>query len=404
MKKVVLRILLGLLAIVLVVAGVVGVLYLSGRNKMRSEVLAGSDFSSIGGFDDPLPTQLPVVTVDENGEIVIPETTVTPTPDGEPAQTGEEPAPTEAPAETPADADVPSAITPAEVAVSTDDEDGVVTYKGQRYRYNDDLINILVMGIDKNSVVTQAQHGTDGGQADAIFLLMLDGSTGTINIVTVNRNSMVPVDIYTRSGKYYGQGVMQITLQHSYGDGMAISNERMAETVSRMFHNIPIHAYASINMGGIATLNDAIGGVSLTPMMDIPGTSIKQGQPITLMGRDAYDYVHWRDYKNEFASADKRLERQKQYLDVFGRKALAEMKQNPGIVADLYNIMKQYMVTDLTLDRVTYLAAEAGGYKFNSSNIYSVPGTTRMGTLYEEYYVDEEGLRELIIKLFFKQI
>ena len=121
------------------------------------------------------------------------------------------------------------------------------------------------------------------------------------------------------------------------------------------------------------------------------------------MGNDAYEYVHWRDC-SEFASADQRLDREKQYLDVFGRKALAEVKKNPGVAADLYNIMKQYMVTDLTLDRVTYLAAQAGGYKFNASNIYSVPGSTRMGFMYEEYHVDEEGLRDLIIKLFFKPI
>ncbi|MBP3294946.1 MAG: LytR family transcriptional regulator, partial [Lachnospiraceae bacterium] len=70
----------------------------------------------------------------------------------------------------------------------------------------------------------------------------------------------------------------------------------------------------------------------------------------------------------------------------------------------LYNATQKYLVTDLTLDRITYLAAEAGGYRFNAGNIYSVPGTTKMGSIYEEYYVDEEALRDLIIRLFFKQI
>ncbi len=409
MKKVILRVLLGILVVVLAVAGVVGILYLSGRKKIRTEVLAGEDISAIGGFDDPIPTEvLPVVTVDENGEIVVVEDpTTTPAESGDVTPTGEEtPTPADGEEPTPTEDPVtvePAAPTPAP-AISADQEDGVVTYKGQRYRYNEDLITILVMGIDRMTEVTAAQHGADGGQADALFLLLLDGSSGQINIVAINRNSMVPVDYYSRSGEYCGQAKMQITLQHAYGDGMGISNQRTAETVSRMFHNVPIHAYASINMAGIATLNDAIGGVTLTPLRDIPKTNIRQGETITLMGSDAYNYVHWRDYINEFASSDNRLERQKQYLEVFGRNALDQVKKNPAIVADIYNIMKQYMVTDITLDRATYLASQAVGYKFSGSNIYTVPGVTTNGVLYEEYNVDEEGLRELIIKLFFKQI
>ena len=74
------------------------------------------------------------------------------------------------------------------------------------------------------------------------------------------------------------------------------------------------------------------------------------------------------------------------------------------MVTELYNTVQQYLVTDLSLDRITYLAAEAGGYHFDANNIYTVPGKTQMGFMYEEYIVDEEGLRELIINLFFKKI
>ena len=397
MKKVILRVLLGMLGIVLVVSGVIGILYLSGRNKMKNEVLAGEDIGAIGGFEEPIQTttDLPVVSFDENGDIVI---------QSEDGSVPIDEVSAKADGQMPENEVESGSVVPADIVTVSDNEDGVVSYKGQRYRYNDDLVTILVMGIDKNSEVTAAAHGADGGQADAIFLLLLDGSSGQINIVTINRNTMAQVDIYNRSGSYFGQGLMQLTLQHSYGDGMGLSNERMAEAVSRMFHNIPIHAYASLNMAGIVPLNDAVGGVTLTPIMDIPGTSIKQGQSINLMGKDAYDYVHWRDWQHEFASADKRLEREKQYLAVFGKKVQSQIKADPAVVTRLYSTVQKYLVTDLSLDRITYLAAEAGGYHFDSGNIYSVPGTTTMGFSYEEYHVDEEGLRDLIIRLFFKQI
>lgn len=401
MKKVLSRIFIGLFVLLLIAGGIVGGLYLSGRNKLRTEVLAGEDLSAIGGFEDPIPTEvLPVMVVDkkgnvtmvdENGETV---TSPTPTEDG----IAVEATPTEDP-----EAEVFDTA-PANTVVGTDNEDGVVTYKGQKYRYNEDLVTILVMGVDKYTEVMQAEHGNDGGQADAVFLLLLDGSSGQINVVAINRNSMVQVDVYNRNGTYAGTGSMQLALQHAYGDGMGVSNQRMAEAVSRMFHNIPIHAYASMNMSGIAPLNDTIGGITLTPVRDIPGTNVRAGQTITLMGDDAYQYVHWRDWENEFASADNRLEREKQYLSIFGKKVLAQIKKDPSVVTELYSTVQQYLVTDLSLDRITYLAAEAGGYHFDANNIYTVPGKTQMGFMYEEYIVDEEGLRELIINLFFKKI
>ena len=405
MKKVLSRIFIGLFVVLLIGGAIVGGLYLSGRKKLRSEVLAGEDLSAIGGFEDPIPTEtLPVIVIDDEGNLTMVDengNTVEQNPTeaadgiaGDILQ--EDPTPTTTEVFDPV---------PANTVANTDDEDGVVTYKGQRYRYNEDLVTILVMGVDRMSEVTAAAHSADGGQADAVFLLLLDGSSGQINVVAINRNSMVQVDTYNRDGSYAGTGSLQLALQHAYGDGMGVSNSRMAEAVSRMFHNIPIHAYASMNMAGIAPLNDAIGGVTLTPIMDVPyNPNIKQGQQITLMGQDAYDYVHWRDWEHEFASADKRLEREKQYLSIFGKKVLSQIKSDPTVVTTLYSTVQKYLVTDLSLDRITYLAAECGGYRFDADNIYSVPGTTRMGFMYEEYIVDEEGLRELIINLFFKKI
>ncbi len=391
MKKVLSRIFIGLFVLLLIAGGIVGGLYLSGRNKLRTEVLAGEDLSAIGGFEDPIPTEtLPVMGVNEEGDVVLTDAD------------GEEIALTETEDPTPTSEGFNTE--PANTVILTGMDDGVVTYKGQKYRYNEDLVTILVMGIDKPHEIMPGWNASDGGQADAVFLLLLDGSSGQINVVAINRNSMVQVDVYNRNGTYNCQALMQLALQHAYGDALGVSNQRMAEAVSRMFHNIPIHAYASLNMAGIATLNDAVGGVTLTPIMDIPNTNIKTGEEITLMGEDAYDYVHWRDWENEFASADKRLEREKQYLAIFGKNVQRQIKQDPTVVTKLYNAVQNYLVTDLSLDRITYLAAEAGGYHFDANNIYTVPGTTQMGFMYEEYIVDEEGLRELIINLFFKKI
>ena len=86
----------------------------------------------------------------------------------------------------------------------------------------------------------------------------------TVSIITVNRNTMAPVDVYDEDGIYMGQYVKQITLQHGYGDGKELSCERTVTAVSRLFHNLPINGYVAINMDAIPALNDAVGGVPVT--------------------------------------------------------------------------------------------------------------------------------------------
>ena len=215
MKKVLSRIFIGLFVLLLIAGGIVGGLYLSGRNKLRTEVLAGEDLSAIGGFEDPIPTEtLPVMGVNEEGDVVLTDAD------------GKEIALTET--EDPTPTSEVFNTEPANTVILTGMDDGVVTYKGQKYRYNEDLVTILVMGIDKPHEIMPGWNASDGGQADAVFLLLLDGSSGQINVVAINRNSMVQVDVYNRNGTYNCQALMQLALQHAYGDALGVSNQRMA--------------------------------------------------------------------------------------------------------------------------------------------------------------------------------
>ena len=54
-----------------------------------------------------------------------------------------------------------------------------VTYQGEKYVYNEDLVSILFLGVDKEAFEEGGTVG-DGkaGQADALFLLVLDTKTG----------------------------------------------------------------------------------------------------------------------------------------------------------------------------------------------------------------------------------
>lgn len=286
----------------------------------------------------------------------------------------------------------------------TDDwQEGDVRYKGVHYRYNSDILTFLFMGIDKNTVVEPVKNGIDGGQADALFLLVLDPDKKEASIIGINRNTMTDVAVYDENGRYRMDMVAQICLQHGFGDGAASSCERSVDAVSELFYDLPVNGYCAINMGAVPLINDAVGGVELTALETIPDTWITEGETITLTGEEAYKYVRSRD-TDEFASADRRLEHQKQYLTAYAAKVMSEIKSDITLPLTIYSTLNKYMVTDISVDEVSYLATQAPDYDFDGSRFYQLEGETVMGSRYEEFYVDETALYELILEIFYIEI
>lgn len=286
-------------------------------------------------------------------------------------------------------------------------QEGWVRHNGKIYEYNEDIMTFLVMGIDKNSEVKESTTDTGGGQADALFLVVVDGDTEEIRIVAINRDTMTEIDAYGY-GDYEGYGqtmIAQIATQHGFGDGMELSCELTVNTVSELFFDLPIHGYASINMAAIADINDAIGGVEVTVLEDLTKAhkSWTEGTQVTLEGEDAYDYVHWRDL-TLFESNRGRLARQKQYLSAFMNKAKTEIKKDITLPVTMYGELSKYMVTDVTVDEVAYLAGELLDYEFNADDIYTLEGTTEMGEKHEEFYPDYDALKELMIEVFYREV
>ncbi len=283
-------------------------------------------------------------------------------------------------------------------------KEGDVRYQGIHYQYNEDMLTFLFLGIDKMTEVAPAKNGVDGGQSDAIFLLALDPHTKEINVIGIPRDTMAEIEVYGKEGEYEGTGTAQITLQHGYGDGAAVSCERSRDAVSKLFYNLPIHGYCSINMGAIPLINDAVGGVEVDALedMDFRNFHIKKGEAVHLEGMDAYYYLHYRDTA-EFNSAGARLERQKQYLTAYAAAAVKALKEDITLPVTLYNTLSRYMVTDISIDEAGYLAAQISGYRFDEGNMYSLEGETVQGEVYEEFYVNETALYELILDVFYEE-
>lgn len=284
-------------------------------------------------------------------------------------------------------------------------QDGWVKHEGKIYTYNEDIMTFLFMGIDKNSDVKEVAEGTNGGQADALFLAVMNPHNKTIKVIGINRNTMADVDLYNEEGAYINTVKAQIAVQHGFGNGVEESCEYQKKAVQKLFYNLPIHGYAAINMSAIPTINDAVGGVDVTVLEDLTkkdSTLVKDAR-VHLMGQSAFWYVKYRD-TNEFASADGRLERQKQYLNAFIGEAKKAAKKDITVALDLYKAVSPQMVTDITVDEVAYLAPILTDYRFDSDSFYMPEGETVMGEQFEEFYVDEDDLYEMILEVFYEEV
>lgn len=309
-----------------------------------------------------------------------------------------------------ADSEQPDMQIAAEEETVTETErvrwkEGWVKYKGEIYEYKEDILTFLVMGIDKNSDVKEVEEGTDGGQADALFLAVIDATDKTVKIIGINRNSMTDIKVYDENGEYVDTVKAQIAVQHGFGNGMEESCEYQKEAVEKLFYGLPIHGYAAINMSAISTINDAVGGVDVTVLEDLTkkDKSLIEGEQVHLMGESAFWYLKYRD-TDIFGSSDLRLARQKQYLNSFIDAAKKAAKEDISVVLDLYQAIMPQMVTNISLDEVAYLAPMLLEYQFNEDSLRTMEGETVMGEQFEEFYPDDTALYEMILEVFYEKV
>lgn len=285
-------------------------------------------------------------------------------------------------------------------------KEGWVKYNGQIYAYNEDILTFLVMGIDKNRDVKEVEEGTNGGQADALFLVVLNPHDNSLSVIGINRNTMTDISVYDDNGAYVNTIKAQIAVQHGFGNGVEESCEYQVNAVQHLFYEMPVHGYAAINMSAIGPLTDMVGGVDVVALEDIKSgnsTVIKEGEEVHLEGDLAFAYIHNRDTK-EFGSADHRLERQKQFITTYLQKVKQKTKEDIGFPISVYQSIASQTVTSLTVDEMTYLVSIAKDYSFDENYLYTLKGETKQGDVFEEFYVDETDLFELILKVFYEPV
>lgn len=297
-----------------------------------------------------------------------------------------------------------ASITAPEEASSEDDGKTIV-YNGAKYKYNEDNINILFMGVDRDMQDTGEKVIGENGQADVLIWAALDSKTGHLSLINISRDAMVDVNKYNVEDKYLGTDKMQLCLAYSYGDGKEKSCENTLQSVSRLMYGMPVNAYIAIDYSAIAPLNDAIGGVTVNVLEDLTqsDSALKAGETVTLHGEQAQTYVRSRNTE-VLDSNNQRMERQKQYIDAFLQQAISQTKKNLTLPVTLYNDVSDYMVTNISASEVTHLATLMIQNGVSGGDILTVPGEVTQGDVYAEFNPDDKELYKLILSVFYKEI
>ena len=206
-----------------------------------------------------------------------------------------------------------------------------ITWQGKEYTYNQNIRNILFIGVDKKEEMQIQDYAGRGGQADCLILLSLNTKDKTATMLNISRDSMVNLDIYDMSGDFLAEERGQIALQYAYGDGEKRSCWLQKKAVTELLHDIPINSFIALNIDGISTIADVLGGVELTVPEDYTAIdpSFVKGETIVLKGDKAERYVRYRDI-NEFGSNNGRMERQNQFLRALVSLLKRKVSENHG--------------------------------------------------------------------------
>ena len=282
---------------------------------------------------------------------------------------------------------------------STDDEEkssDTIVVDGREYRLNTNIQTVLFMGIDKNAKSDMGDRAGENGQSDSLNLLIVDRETKKAQILQISRDSMVDIDIYSASGEKMISEPGQIALQYAYGDGEEESCRLTAGKVSELLYGVNVDSYLSLTMEGMVKAADAIGGVTMTVPEDYTwiDPAFSKGATLTMDGEMVEKYVRSRDTE-VLDSNVQRMERQSQFMGALIEK-LQNVKETSNYLS-LYQQMEPYMVTNMTADEMKSLSE----YEIDT-NTLEVPGEVILKDGHAQFIVDNEALRKIILKTFYK--
>ena len=277
--------------------------------------------------------------------------------------------------------------------------DSALTYDGKKYDLKENVETVLVMGLDKFEQGGEEEY-TNDMQADFLMLLVVDNDAEECTALHINRDTIAQMNILGVAGDKVDVISQQLALAHTYGNGKEISCRNTAEAVSNLLLGIEINYYMSVTMDAVGIYNDYVGGVEVVIDDDFSGidNTLVKGEKVLLKGDHALNFVRSR-YGLDDDTNNRRMERQKQYLNALYEKTQQCIAEDDSFVFDAASKLSPYVVSNCSGNRLQSLAEKIADYEF--TEIRNLEGTFAKGERFMEFHADGNNVEETVVELFY---
>lgn len=304
-------------------------------------------------------------------------------------------------------------------------------FDGEMYMRKN-IVTYMIAGIDKRPEEVLSQDNRNDSCADFVMLVIVDKSNQEISAVNVNRDTMVVMDMLGYEGwvTKTEDDKQPLTLAHTWGNGGQESADNLRRAVSRLFLNVSIDHYVTLQMEAVGALNDYINAhaktedqkVSVTFPQDADMNGLEKweaGSTVVIEGSDALKLVRTRDTDLDGSNA-LRMERQRLYVEALA-KAIGSNKWDRGYMLGALEAIDGAIYADHTnIDSLQYELQElfdAFGFysrnaviNLNEENGFGHYGKfeRNSGVTNDAFYIEtpeeKAALQNLVIKEFYRKI
>lgn len=261
---------------------------------------------------------------------------------------------------------------------------GILVSPGQVAFGEKQRLNILCLGIDENWTKKNIMY-TKGARSDTIFVVSLDSSGKTLNVLFLPRDTrvLIPPDC----------GYEKINAAYSLG------GVNLARKTVENFLGATMDYYVVLKVRATQRLVDAIGGINVDVEKDMKyddswghlHISLKAG-PQRLNGEQAVGYVRFRhDEEADWG----RIRRQQQVLAAL----VKELKKPTNLMrmGKIARIVRENIETDLTIPQLTDLARLYKDFDRRNMKTGVIKGTDEdIGGL--SYIIPDEKEKKILVR------
>ena len=273
------------------------------------------------------------------------------------------------------------------------------------YGYDHRIETFLIIGTDAsgNEEVGEEYRGA---MADFLTLFVIDHTDDSYGFLELDRNTITPVCVTDSLGERLGYYDIQLCFSHYFGSDPESSAENVSEAVRTLLGSLEtIDGYYVLNMDSIGILADAVGGVEVTLEDDLTSIdpSFTKGATVLLEGDQAEGYLRARMGIGDGDNKG-RMNRQRAFIKAFYDKAMARMASDKSFLNDLYKLLKDMAVTDISGSEVSRIAEAMR--KGTNKGIKTIAGETKIEVSeadheeHEAFYPEEQSIIDAMTDLF----